>query len=112
VLVGEPEPLVLDPAGYFVVYSEPRRNALVLEHYTNQGVLDAVLEGRTAGALYQAATSRELVSRLDHAAYLGRELARAEQSLKDGTMYVQDLAPELDQTPASTSCGCSGGNRQ
>ena len=105
--VGDPKPLMLDPAGYFVVYPELRRNALVLEHYTNKGVLDAVLEGRTAGALYQTAIARRLVSRLDHAAYLGRELARAEQSVKDGTMYVQDRAPEPEQAPAS-SCGCSG----
>lgn len=110
--VGEPEPLVLDPAGYFVVYPEPRRGALVLEHYTNQGVLNAVLEGRTAGALYQAAITRRLVSRLDHAAYLGRELARAERSLKDSTVYVQDRAPEPELVTATTgsSCGCSGGS--
>lgn len=114
VFVGEPEPLVLDPAGYFVVYPEPSRDMLALEHYTNKGVLDAVLEGRTAGALYQAAISRGLVSRLDHAAYLGRELARAEQSLNGGRPYVQDRAPELEQAPASTisSCGCSGGSCQ
>ena len=112
--VAEPQPLVLDPAGYFVVYSEARRDALVVEHYTNQGVLNAVLEGRTAGALYQAAITRRLVSRLDHAAYLGRELARAERSLKDGTLYVQDRAPEPEQVPATTgsSCGCSGGSCQ
>lgn len=114
VLVGEPEPLVLDPAGYFVVYPESRRNALVLEHYTNQGVLDVVLEGQTAGALYQAAITRRIISRLDHAAYLGRELARAERSLHEGTVYVQDRAPEPGQVPASqfSSCGCSGGSHQ
>jgi tetrahydromethanopterin S-methyltransferase subunit A len=114
VFVGEPEPLMLDPAGYFIVYPEPRRDALVLEHYTNQGALNAVLEGRTAAALYQAAITRRIVSRLDHAAYLGRELARAERSLKDGTVYVQDRAPEPEQLPAATgsSCGCSGGSCQ
>lgn len=112
--VGESEPLVLDPAGYFVVYPDPRRNGLVLEHYTNQGVLDSVLEARSSGPLYQAAISRGLVSRLDHAAYLGRELARAEQSLKDGTVYIQDRAPEPEQGSAATSpsCGCSGGSCQ
>lgn len=109
VFVKDTEPLVLDPAGYFVVYPEPRRRALVLEHYTNRGVLDALLEGHTAGGLYQAAISRSLISRLDHAAYLGRELARAEQSLKDGTRYVQDRAPEPQQVSASpaSSCGCT-----
>lgn len=112
VFVGYAQPLVLDPNGYFVVYPESRRGTLVLEHYTNKGVLDAVLEGHTAGALYQAAISRNLVSRLDHASYLGRELARAEQSLKEGTPYVQDRAPEPDQARASSvsSCGCPEGS--
>lgn len=109
VFVDEAEPLVLDPAGYFVVYPEPRRRTLVLEHYTSKGALDAVLEGQTGGGLYQAAISRSLISRLDHAAYLGRELARAEQSLKDGTPYVQDRAPEPKKVSASSAspCGCS-----
>lgn len=110
IFVTEPEPLVLDPAGYFVVYPEPRRQTLVLEHYTNGGVLDDVLESRTAGSLYQAAIRRKLVTRLDHAAYLGRELARGELSLRDGTPYVQDRAPEPERVPTATisnGCGCS-----
>ena len=112
VFVDEPEPLVLDPAGYFVVYPESRRRTLVLEHYTNNGVLDSVLEGHSAGSLYQAAVAQHLVSRLDHAAYLGRELARAEQSLKDGSPYVQDRAPEPKQVVPTGSCGCPEGNCQ
>jgi len=113
VFVGEPQPLVLDPAGYFVVYPEPRRQTLMLEHYSNGGVLDAVLEGSTVGALYQAAIHRNLLSRLDHAAYLGRELAHAELSLKQGTSFVQDAGPEPEPNPPSRvsdhSCGCSKG---
>ena len=114
VFISEPEPLVLDPAGYFVVYPEPRRQTLVLEHYTNTGVLDSMLEAFQAGALYDAAIRRGLVSRLDHAAYLGQELARAQQSLMGNTPYRQDRAPEPGQTSASTvsSCGCSGGSCQ
>lgn len=116
VFVGEPQPLVLDPAGYFVVYPEPRRQTLVLEHYGNGGVLDAVLEGSTAGTLYQAAIHRNLLSRLDHAAYLGRELSRAELSLKHGIPFVQDAAPEpqrvLTATVPDDRCGCSEGARK
>ena len=110
VFVDAAEPLVLDPKGYFVIYPESRRHTLVLEHYTNKGLLDAVLEARTAGALYQAAISRKLVSRLDHAAYLGRELGKAEESLKHGSPYTQDRAHE----PAASgfACGCSEGNCQ
>jgi len=49
------------------------------------------------------AVDRQLLSRLDHAAYLGRELARAEHALSSGQAYVQDGAPEKS---ISAACGC------
>lgn len=108
----EPARLDLDPAGYFVVYPDARRHRVMLEHYSNTGVLDCLLEGHSAAALYTAAIDRNLVSRLDHAAYLGRELARAEHSLETGQPYMQDRAPgELPPAASTTGslCGCSGG---
>lgn len=109
-----PENIISDPAGYFVVFPDCRRGLLMLEHYTNDGVLDVVLEGRTAAEVYIPAIEKNLVSRLDHAAYLGKELARAEQALLQDGAYVQDAAPEvqalskvvnkhLTELPA---CGC------
>jgi tetrahydromethanopterin S-methyltransferase subunit A len=110
----EPKRLTLDKAGYFVVYPDSRAKRLVVEHYTNQGLLDCVLEGTSTGALYGEAIERQLVTRLDHAAYLGRELARAERSLLDGSPFVQDAAPgEIPSAPLSSpcstgkSCGCT-----
>jgi tetrahydromethanopterin S-methyltransferase subunit A len=50
------------------------------------------------------AIERNLISRLDHAAYLGRELARAEYALSSGEPYVQDAAPEA---PPAPTCGCA-----
>ncbi len=89
----EPARLVPDPAGYCVVYPDRVRVLLLLEHYTNDGVLDCVVEGATPAAVSAKLIERGLVSRLDHAAYLGRELARAEESLRTGAGYVQDRAP-------------------
>jgi tetrahydromethanopterin S-methyltransferase subunit A len=110
----EPKRLTLDKAGYFVVYPDARSKRLVVEHYSNQGVLNCVLEGAATGALYSEAIERQLLTRLDHAAYLGRELARAEASLLDGTPFVQDAAPGELATSAQkaglskgNSCGCS-----
>ena len=80
VQAAEPDQLTLDRAGYFVVYPDWRRHRLVLEHYTNAGVLDCAIEGLAGSALYTEAIRRHLLERLDHAAYLGRELARAERS--------------------------------
>jgi hypothetical protein len=75
-----------------------------------------VLEGSSTGALYGEAIERQFLTRLDHAAYLGRELARGEKSLLDGTPFVQDAAPgELatpESTPETTSgCACTPAQR-
>lgn len=110
----EPARLTLDKAGYFIVYPDARTKRLIVEHYTNQGVLNCVLEGTSAGALYSEVIERQLLTRLDHAAYLGRELARAEHSLLTGAPFVQDAAPgELgphepeNWCTAGSSCGCA-----
>lgn len=89
-----PERMTQDPTGYFVVYPDRSRHLLSLEHYRNDGLLDALIEGRSAGEVYTPVVERGLLSRLDHAAYLGRELARAEQSLASDSPYIQDAAPE------------------
>jgi len=101
-----PARMVSDPAGYFVIYVDRGRGMLSLEHYLNDGVLDVVIEGASAAELYTPAIDRGLISRLDHAAYLGRELARAEESLRVGEPFVQDAAPELASplTLASVAC--------
>ncbi len=108
----EPPRLVSDPAGYLVIYPDRRRHLLVLEHYANNGVLTQVIEGATPAALYGAVIAESLISRLDHAAYLGRELARAEQALATGGAYVQDRAPGEEAIGATTctagaSCACT-----
>ena len=46
--------------------------------------------GVDAESVLAEVLGRGLVSRLDHAAYLGRELAKAEAALKSGKGYVQD----------------------
>jgi len=113
----EPGKLVLDPAGYFVVYPDRTHRRLVLEHYSNKGVLDRMFTAISAAALYTSVIEVELISRLDHAAYLGRELARAEQALRTGERYVQDRAPGVleenvsEQRPPTTfgntaACDC------
>jgi len=85
--------LVLDPAGYFVILPDRVGHALVVEHFTNDGLLDHVLEGRKPSDLCATAVRLGLVTRMDHAAYLGQELARAEQALQTGKPFVQDSAP-------------------
>lgn len=106
-----PERTLPDPAGYFVVYVDRARQTLSLEHYSNQGLLDAVIEGRTAAELYTPAIEKGLISQLDHAAYLGKELARAQAAMSSGQPYEQDAAPQqqgqTDQKEQkSVTCCC------
>jgi tetrahydromethanopterin S-methyltransferase subunit A len=104
----EPARLFLDPSGFLVVYPD-RARGIVVEHYGKDGVLELVIEGRTASAVGAAAVERGILSRLDHAVYLGRELARAEESLRTGAPYVQDRAPGAALAEeAHESHGCSG----
>ena len=55
---------------------------------TAKAVAVAVLEAE--GGVAPGADGAGCVSRLEHAAYLGRELQRAEEALRYGTPYVQD----------------------
>jgi tetrahydromethanopterin S-methyltransferase subunit A len=110
VAAREPEQLVLDPAGFVVIHGDARTQALVAEHYTNQGVLDLIVDGATPASVMAVLIDRGLVTRLDHAAYLGQELARAEAALRDGRPYVQEKAAGGVPKPATAqgSCGCAG----
>ena len=85
--------LTLDKAGYFVIMvMHGRERPLVVEHYSNEGVLLNVIEGADSASICATIVEMKLVSQLDHAAYLGRELARAELSCSPMRRYVQDKA--------------------
>lgn len=103
-----PSRLVPDPSGYFVVYPDRRRTRILVEHFTNAGVFTCVLTGTSPAAIYTEVIARGLISRLDHCAYLGRELARAERSLETDEPYIQDRAAgeELPVEPTVVSSSC------
>ena len=90
ILGKEPENLVMDTCGYFVIYAEHDRGVISVEHYNNQGKLQHVIEGETGPEIYHTISQRGFIALLDHAAYLGRELQRAEDALRYGHEYVQD----------------------
>ncbi len=83
--LGNPR-LVRDPRGSFTIRIEGFK--IHVDHYSPIGNLLAAFSGTTARAL-----QRELaffVSRVDHAIYLGMELAKAELALKNNWRYTQD----------------------
>jgi dihydropteroate synthase len=48
------------------------------------------VNGKTADVIYSKIIELGLVSFLDHAAYLGSELTKAEIALRTGKEYIQD----------------------
>jgi len=87
----------LDPLGVFKIFVDRSRGLIRALYIGRRGRLAIV--GRRARDIAREIVERGLVSRLDHAAYLGIELAKAEEALRVGRSYVQDepLFPELDR---------------
>jgi len=86
----EPKEPKLDKVGYFVIIPETKDNLLVIEHYSYDNKLLHTIEGKDARSIYFTIIENGWVSELSHAAYLGKELEKAELSMKLGFRYVQD----------------------
>lgn len=109
--------ITLDSCGYFLIKVDQQAGELVLEHFGNtideKGLAHDPDTGevlscrggngsRSASMVIRGRSAKELgikltegdgphpLSRLDHALYLGRELQKAEQCLREGRGYVQD----------------------
>lgn len=89
--------LILDPSGFFIIYPKKEECKIYLEHYKEDGTLNEVIYGEDPALIAYTAIERGLVSRLDHAAYLGRELEKANLSMRYGFQYVQDSAPGKEE---------------
>ena len=105
----------LDPKGYFIIKVDLKKNKIILEHFlnninddgyaldpeTNEPIKcdskynrasNEVFEGISAKQLGILITEerKDLITRLDHALYLGRELQKAEECLYKKLPYIQD----------------------
>ncbi len=108
--------IALDPGGYFIIYVDRKEQRIYAQHFTNviderglacdpetglplpcnkkvERIPSRVFSGRTAKEVCVEIFERTtpcLVTMLDHAAYLGRELQKAEAALFSEQEYVQD----------------------
>jgi dihydropteroate synthase len=106
----------LDPGGYFIIYLDRDARLIYAKHFTNiiddRGLAVDPETGkviparekveRTHTTVFSGRTAKELcvkifeetqpspVTKLDHAAYLGREFIRAEVALVKEQEYAQD----------------------
>ena len=107
--------IFLDPSGYFIIKIDQINKKIVVEHYLNnideKGIAldpitnkpiqcdkqnkrqyNKIFEGNTAKEIGILITEKNnnLISKLDHALYLGRELQKAEECLLKDDEYIQD----------------------
>ena len=105
----------LDPNGYFIIKVDLEENKIILEHFLNninddgyaldpetnepikcdsqnKRVSNEVFKGISAKQLGIMITEErnDLITRFDHALYLGRELQKAEECLYKKLPYIQD----------------------
>ena len=105
----------LDPNGYFIIKIDLEKKQIILEHYlntinkegyaldpkTNKPIkcdskqiksCNETFTGISAKEIGIAITEKrnDLISRIDHALYLGRELQKAEECLYKKLPYIQD----------------------
>jgi thymidylate synthase len=77
----------LDPMGYFRVTLDGKE--ILVEHRFEDVTLKEY-RGKTAVSLQHQIARDVALSDINHALYLGRQLAKAEMALKDGREFVQD----------------------
>ncbi len=105
----------LDPNGYFIIKIDLNNQKIIVEHYLNnidsKGIAldpntnkpiqcdsknirkyNKIFIGNTAKEIGILLTEKgiDLISKFDHALYLGRELQKAEECLLKNLEYIQD----------------------
>ncbi len=93
----EKKQVEFDDKGFFVIFLN--EDEIVAEHYQNvqkegrleveTGNIDYVITGKKAKAICDTIIRKDLVSKLDHMAYVSRELQKAEIALKNDLEYKQ-----------------------
>jgi tetrahydromethanopterin S-methyltransferase subunit A len=86
------EEIKLDKAGYFVIIPSKKLKTITVEHYSYNNKLLRTIEGKNSRDIYLTIIFNNWLTDLSHAAYLGKEIERAELSIKKGFKYVQDGA--------------------
>lgn len=75
-----------DPKGFFLIKIEGGK--IYAGRVLRQRMIE-VVSGKNAEDIYYELIRRKMIAKLDTAAYLGKELTRAEECLKQKKKYVQ-----------------------
>ncbi len=98
--LSEPLKFIRDKAGSFkitVEYGTTVGESNIVATHFKKNRPDLVIKGKSAKEIYEEIIKKGLVTRMEHAAYLGSELQKAEIAMITGKNYVQDF--ELFKNP-------------
>ena len=84
-----------DPKGYFTIKPFADEGLIKVRFHNYEHEILIIIEGENAEEIYNTIMREELVSRLDHAAYLGSELQKAEIAMRNNMEYTQDDALKI-----------------
>ncbi|WP_240842022.1 DUF4346 domain-containing protein [Acidaminobacter sp. JC074] len=86
----DPYDIELDQAGYFVIKVDHSDKCIYVDHYNYDKKIIRTIRGHDARNLYWTILENKWISSLSHAAYIGKELMRAEYALKNNENYSQN----------------------
>lgn len=81
---------VMDEKGYFLIRVNPAAQEIEVAFCPELNTITVKVRGKKPLEIYQTIIKEKLISRMDHAAYLGRELQKAYLALQRNIPYIQD----------------------
>jgi len=80
----------MDALGWFMIRVDREQGRIIAAHFRETEEPSTIIKGKNAREVYQTIIREGLIGKFDHAAYLGKELTKAELALRLGRSYVQD----------------------
>ena len=80
-----------DKKGYFLIRINKKKKIIEVGFVTNKHIIKKLIYGKNAIDIYNTIIRKKLLSRLEHAAYLGKELYKAELCLRYNKEYKQEF---------------------
>jgi dihydropteroate synthase-like protein len=82
--------LLFDNLGWYKIVLDRIKEEIVAIHFNDTESPDIIVRGKNAREIYKTLIREGIIGNLDHAAYLGKELNKAEIALILGRSYQQD----------------------
>ena len=87
---ARPKDFVMDRKGYLLIRVDRNHGLIEVGLCRRKNQVDVIITGRNPTDIYYTILKKKLLSRFEHAAYIGKETQKAHTALQLGIEYVQD----------------------